>query len=199
MIASVVIKYGIWDNAGCVTKTAIRSPIFESSNCILNKTNNSFSQFSTCVCVFHTSVEHVHFHPILLFRVNHFDMDSVHHVQFGHFDVAADHVHYDFVHPIPLNRFDYDDNGLVLADLTDNIPELWIKMSWNLRNKTEVIWWKVADSKTYLHRVCRHAWYNVRTFAICTGILNFIWARRSLQFKSIQCESFWFFFLSKIY
>lgn len=49
-------------------------------------------------------------------------MHSVHHVQYDHCDAVADHVHCDFVRPIPLNRFDYDDNGLVLAYLTDNIP-----------------------------------------------------------------------------
>lgn len=67
-------------------------------------------------------VEHVHFHPILLSRVNHFDMHSVDHAQYYHCDVVADHVHCDFVHPIPLNHFDYVDSGLVLVDLTDNIP-----------------------------------------------------------------------------
>lgn len=65
---------------------------------------------------------HVHFHPILLSRVNHCDMDSVHHVQPDRCDAAAGLVHFDLTHPIPLNRFDYDDNGLALADLTDNIP-----------------------------------------------------------------------------
>lgn len=90
----------------------------------------------------HTSVEHVHFHPILLFPVNHFDIHSVHHVQYDHCDVAADHVHYDLVHPIPLNRFDYDDNGLALADLTDNIPvrgEKVKKRYYRIRSNAEVV------------------------------------------------------------
>lgn len=49
-------------------------------------------------------------------------MHSVDHAQYYHCDVVADHVHCDFVHPIPLNHFDYVDSGLVLVDLTDNIP-----------------------------------------------------------------------------
>lgn len=66
-------------------------------------------------------VGHVHFRPILPFRVNHFGMDSVHRVRFGHrCDVAV--VCYDLVRPIPLNRFDYGGNGLELVDPIDNIP-----------------------------------------------------------------------------
>lgn len=64
-----------------------------------------------------------HFHPILLSHVNHSGRDSEDRVQWDHYGVAVVHVHSDSVHPIQLDHFDYDDNALVLADLTDNTPK----------------------------------------------------------------------------
>lgn len=116
MIAGIMIENGIRYNTGGVTESAIRSSGNELNFTFLFKPFYKRNVFN-----FVTSVGHVHSRPILLFHVNHFDMDSVHHVRFDHrCDVAV--VYYGLLHPIPLNRFDYDDNGLELADLIDNIP-----------------------------------------------------------------------------